>query len=355
MVNFPQEISRKIANPEHLIIQLLNSVTTANPEIIRCLAEWKPDLGLWRFADGDLAIHRAVAAGNIELVKYLSNSGVINEPGAAGYTPLHYAASGDEPKIVKYLLEHGADVDGRQSIKPSPLIEALFKKNYEIVNLLLDWKANVEAMGDANERPLHHVAIQGHQQLTRRLMDSGCELDPQDNDGVTPFYLACLFNHTQLIEIFFARGFGNVTIQSFTGTTYAHLAARKGRQDNLERLIQMDAELIFKTDRAGFDPLCIAAYVVEPDAVQILLAYGASPDGPPYTHTPPLSLAAAEGAITIVDILLNAGAKVDKAGLLLRTPLMSAVRAGCIKTAYRLLKAGANPFLRDELVSVSES
>lgn len=296
-----------------------------------------------------------MAYGSLEHVKYLSNPGVINEPGAKGYTPLHYAASGNEPEIVKYLLEHGADVDGCQSSGPSPLIKALFEQNYEIVDILLNWKANVEAMDDENWRPLHYVAGQGHEQLTRRLMDSGCELDPQTDEGETPLYRAFLNNHTEVIDLFFARGIGNITIQTSTGSTYAHVAASKGRQDVLEKLIQMDSSLIFKTDCAGLDPLCIAANVVEPEAVEVLLAYGAPPDGPAYTHMTPLALAAAGGAITTVDVLLRAGAKIDKAGSLLRTPLMWAVLSGCVRTAHHLLKAGANPFLRDELVSFAEA
>lgn len=352
--SFYIERAGKIANPSNTTLQFDLSANI-NPKILKYLTDWKPNLRFQKFSDGDLAIHRAVAHGSIEHVKYLSNRAVINQPGAKGYTPLHYAASGDEPEIVKYLLENGADVDGYQSSEPSPLIKALFEHNYEIANILLDWKANVEAMDDENWRPLHYVASQDHQQLTRRLMDSGCELDPQNDEGETPFYRACSNNCTEIMELFFARGIGNIAIQTTRGLTYAHVAASKGRQDVIERLIQIDPSLTFKTDNAGFDPLCIAAYVVEPDVIQVLLAYGASPDGPAYGHMTPLALAAAEGAITAVDILLRAGAKIDKAGSLLRTPLMWAVLSGCVRTAHHLLKAGANPFLRDELVRFAKA
>lgn len=332
------------------------SAAIVDLEIIKSLTEWKPELGLWRFADGDLAIHRAVALGKIEHVKYLCNPVVINEPGANGDTPLHYAVRGKDPKMVKYLLQHGADVDGRQSSRPTPLIEALSGRNYEIVDILLDFKANVEAKDEEDWRPLHYVAAQGHHQLTRRLMDSGCELEPQDDEGDTPLFLACRNNHTEVIQLFFARRIGNVTLQCCAGSTYAHVAAYMGRQDVLARLIQMDTSLVFKTDWAGLDPLCIAALCAEPSNVQLLLANGASPDGPPCAHQTPLGLAAAEGSIKIVDLLLRVGAKVDKTGgPLLRTPLMLAVRSGRTRTAHHLLQAGANPFLRDELVSFLET
>lgn len=291
-----------------------------------------------------------MAFGKIDCVRYLCNAEVINVPGANGKTPLHYAAIANDPAMVKYLLEHGADVNGGQSSELSPLIEALTSESEEMVNILLDWGASVESIGGKRWRPLHYATAEGRIRLTDRLLNSGCEPNPQTDEGETPFFLACNNNHTEVISLFLARGIGNVTIQSCAGSTYAHITAYRGREDVLERLLQMDKSIIFKTDWAGFDPLSIAAYYGESAVAQLLIGHGASPDGPVNTQMTPLALAAADGNVTVVDLLLRAGAKVDKTGAMLRTPLMWAVASGSVKTAHHLLKAGANPFLRDDLV-----
>lgn len=292
-----------------------------------------------------------MALGSIDLVECLCNPSVVSEPGANGQTPLYCAVGRNDPNMVQCLLERGADVNDSQSKGPSPLIEALLRRNYAVVDILLDWGANVEATDDQDWRPLHYVSAQGHQQLTRRLMDAGCISEAQNDQGETPLFLACNYNHTEIIDLFFARGIGNARLQSSAGSTYAHIAAYRGSHEVLEKLILMDRKLIFAIDWAGFAPLCIAAYRVHSSIVNLLLAYGASPDGPPHTHTTPLGLAAAEGSMEIVEALLRAGAEVDKTGPLRRTPLMSAVGFGCVRTTLHLLQAGANPFLRDDSVS----
>lgn len=336
-------------------MQLHTLSGTASLDTLKVVADWKPELGLWRFPDGDLAIHRAVSIKNIELAKYLCNSEVINKPGAHGKTPLHCAVIANDATMVKYLLEHGADLERSDSCGDNPLLVALLERNEDMAGILLDWGANVEATDDENWRPLHYAAAHGHTKLTHRLLNSGCEPEPQNDEGETPFFFACDNNYTEIIDLFFDRGIGNVTIQSSRGTTYAHVTALTGRQDVLEKLLQMDSGLTFKTDWAGVDPLCIAARSGELAVVEVLIECGASPDGLPYTHITPLASAARIGAVRIVDILLRSGAKVDKTGTLMRTPLMWAVFFGYVGTTHHLLKAGANPFLKDEMVRVAET
>lgn len=75
-----------------------------------------------------------------------------------------------------------------------------------------------------------------------------------------PFFVACDSNYANLINLYLAHGIGNATIQSYTGLAYAYVTAYRGREDILGRLIRMDKNIIFRTNRAVIDPLSVAAY-----------------------------------------------------------------------------------------------
>ena len=57
-------------------------------------------------------LHVAALIGNLEQVKYLVEHGAdVDEKSGDGKSPLHYAIIGGSIEIVKYLVEHGADVN----------------------------------------------------------------------------------------------------------------------------------------------------------------------------------------------------------------------------------------------------
>jgi hypothetical protein len=54
-----------------------------------------------------------------------------------GWTPLHYAASGDAPEVARWLLDQGVVVDARSPNGRTPLMQAARFAREEIVDLLL--------------------------------------------------------------------------------------------------------------------------------------------------------------------------------------------------------------------------
>lgn len=314
-------------------------------------------MGTSRAQDGDLPIHRAAASGDIRVVEQLCNSEVVNLPGAYDKTALHYAVIGNNPPLVEFLLNHGADVNGGQSHvhRPAPLIEALSRENYEIANILLRFKANPEAEDEGKWRPLHFAAYYGRTHLARWLLDLACEPDPRTDNGETPLFLALAQNHTEITNLLWARDSHNMTLQlSLSGATYAHLAALRGRLDIVQQSINLDRSVLYKTDADGDDLLALAAASGADDIIDLLLRSGKAPDGINASRPTPLSRAAMNGGLKTVRILLSMGATVDQPSQYLRTALLWAVALGKLKTAHELLKAGANPYVQDAMVRYVE-
>lgn len=97
--------------------------------------------------DGETALHRASAHGQIEVVKYLIKQGA--NPNIAdhiGNTPILAASYQGYAEIVKILIDAGADVNAAEErLKFTPLHEAVMKGHASIVDLLLSHGANPNA------------------------------------------------------------------------------------------------------------------------------------------------------------------------------------------------------------------
>ncbi len=53
-------------------------------------------------------------------------------------TPLHLASNNGHLETVKYLVENGAEIEGRQNNNATPLVCAFMNKHNEIVKYLVE-------------------------------------------------------------------------------------------------------------------------------------------------------------------------------------------------------------------------
>jgi ankyrin repeat protein len=124
---------------------------------------------------------------------------------AAGTTPLMRAAKTGDVKMLRILLEHGADPmlrqrnsttalmigtglglrndeDGRDLVTDADLIGGL--------TLLLTAGMDVNATNDQGQTALHLAAARGADVIVRFLAEQGAKLDAKDRQGLTPLDVA---------------------------------------------------------------------------------------------------------------------------------------------------------------------
>src|SRR5436190_7951472 len=130
--------------------------------IARLLIEAKANLD---FDDGHgaSALAAAIVEGYEDLALLLIESGAkvntktgIYIDGPGDVTPLHDAAV-DSPRVVKLLLEHGANVPARTTNGKTPLHYAVMRVNAESVRLLLAAGADPNAKDNDGRTPLYWV------------------------------------------------------------------------------------------------------------------------------------------------------------------------------------------------------
>jgi len=112
----------------------------------------------------------------------------VNARGSKGQTPLHHAAVAGKEPVVKYLIEHGAEVDARDKYNKTALHTAALKGksssisffvtylfrnlgNYDIMKCLVKiGKADVNAKNEKDITSLHIAAAKGHTECVRLLL-----------------------------------------------------------------------------------------------------------------------------------------------------------------------------------------
>lgn len=116
---------------------------------------------------GESPLMMAALKGNVSGAQMLLERGAkVNQP---GWSALHYAATGPEPKLVALLLERGAEINAASPNGTTPLMMAAQYGSEASVELLLAHGADVNRHNEKNLRAVDFARISGREPLVKRL------------------------------------------------------------------------------------------------------------------------------------------------------------------------------------------
>jgi cytohesin len=269
----------------------------STPSMARLLLEHGADP---RAADasGHTALHWATDAATAQLL--LDRGAEVNLRSADDETPLDAAAMSGLDELVELLIERGAVIAGNENA-----VTALHRAgSARTAQLLLDHGARVNAPDNFRDTPLHWACARGLRQVAECLLANGAELDAVNHAGQTPLYRAIEASSVEVTKLLLARH-AQVMARDNRGATPLHHAAR-----------WCDAEAGPIGGLGGYlmsgqphrDRARIAA---------LLLDGGAEPDAADDDRMTPLHFAARDGFVEVAELLIAKGADVnarDRAG-----------------------------------------
>ena len=135
------------------------------------------------------AVQRCDVAGVQQALRQGANANVVC---SAVETPLMKACERGFDKIVRILLEAGADPWWRNLQKQSAIEEAVEQGHLSIVELLINHdKGLLEIKGSFEQTPLLRAINRKHFEIVYFLLDRGANALAADECGMTTLILAC--------------------------------------------------------------------------------------------------------------------------------------------------------------------
>jgi len=361
--------------------------------------------------------HYAGMAGNWASIQHLlehAHSYLFNQfSGCDGEstTPVHLAAYNDHSEALILLLSCCDHPDLQDGAGRTPLYLAASKGHEESCVLLIGQGCSVSVGCRHSARtPLHAAAQQGHVTVLESLLNADSSaIDAKDSDGMTAALLAAgeghldcvklllskasnprivdkkkmnilswaLVNHQESVAEYIIETIGKgMLVSDSHGRTACHLAAGTGQFKPLLNILDLDAQAVKWTDKAGFTPLHYASECGEVGALEVLMnfakagdvwssnfsilhsavlqdklqcvkliihSWGTSQvDNVTSKGCSPLHTAASNNSLQSARFLVNCGAKIDLLDSKMRTPLSLAAKNGHEEMVQLLLEQKPN-------------
>jgi uncharacterized protein len=240
------------------------------------------------------------------------------------------------------------------------LADAAMAPDKAAVSALLKQKVDVNAPQPDGTTALHWAARHNDLETATALIAAGANVKAANRFGATPLSLACTNGSAGMIGKLLAAGENANAIVSEAGDTALMLAARTGKPDAVELLLQHGAE-VNKTNAQGQTALMWAAAEKNAAAVQVLIGHKADVNAKTHVAPPPkpldtifsapfpvggmtaLIFAARQNDLNSVRALLGAGADINESAADGTSAILVAVLNGHYELANFLLEHGADP------------
>ena len=182
----------------------------STPDVIKLLIDGGADLGLTsRNYDHYTALHWAAQEGKVENVKCLIDCGpknLMNKESRYRDVALGVAASYGQPKVLKALIEYGADVNRKNDDGTTVLFNAASSGNAEAVNVLIEAGADVNVQANDGDTPLHVAAHFGRAEAVKILIDHGAAVNVKNKHNKIPLHEAVFTGSAKAVIALIERG-----------------------------------------------------------------------------------------------------------------------------------------------------
>lgn len=356
--------------------------------MVKILLERKANPNV-RDPDGWTILWTAACFGYAEVVKLLIDYDAERNSvcGTREWTPLH--AAHDSPKVVRILLEHGADVN-KGSHSGTPLVLATQYDQREVVELLLSSKnPRLDLTTESSQAALLSAARSGCREIVNHMLEAGADVNLTDEANVTLIGTAMSQKDEAMVrtilefnpDLDFRDTDGNtvlVYIGSMTPLASVRLVVNAGAKVNsvneegytpllrairlstlevVEYLLSKNADVNVSGGAYG-SPLHCACYLGKFDMVQLLIESGANSSsshsqvyGTPVAAAclPVVEEVSDKETLKIVQLLLEKGADLNLYGGMLGYPILAASLTSSAAVAQFLLEKGASPSVEDDM------
>lgn len=289
---------------------LFYAVSTGSPELVETLLHQTTDIGGKVGANLDHLLQTASRSDHRKVVRILLDAGAnVNSLDWRTVSALWNASHFGREEVVRILLDAGGEINLHKGIYGNALYGAAWSGSESICRILL------EAGADFNTRSLalHGVASNHQLGILEMLLESGVDVDARGDFASTPLQTAVAYGQDAKVQKLIAAG---ADVNAFPGQCGSALAnaCKVGNGTIMQMLLNAGARFEAHGDQAIGSYLHIAAEFGKEDIVKILLDIGVDVNAQGGRYNNALQAASAKNHEAVVRIFLDAGANVNAQG-----------------------------------------
>ncbi|KAL6592537.1 ankyrin repeat-containing domain protein [Neocallimastix sp. 'constans'] len=176
--------------------------------------------------------------------------------------------------LIKYLIEHGADVNEKNESLEIPLCCACLEGNEKVAKYLIERGADIKVVDILGDSPLFMACKGGNENLVKYLIELGADINKESYSKDTPLFYACASGNDNLVKYLVEQG-ADITLEDFLGITALFVACEKGNEAIVKYLIEQGAD-INKENKWAETPLFVACEKGNEAIVNYLIEQGAN-------------------------------------------------------------------------------
>ncbi|MCX5636959.1 MAG: ankyrin repeat domain-containing protein, partial [Planctomycetota bacterium] len=294
-----------------------------NEEMIRALAKAGADLkkpdkyGLTLF-------HQSARFGNMKILKFLLDLGVdIEFKDKGGNTALINACAGGQKDTLLFLLNQGANLNVLDNAGNNALHGAIMDPDSnETIRILIEHGLDVNHRNSQGQPPLFFLARnlvnlrEGHFNSAQTMIKAGADLNIRDNNGDTILHLAAKKGAPELVTFLINKGLdvnqtNNQGLTAIQQILNLSCVADNDQKEEVVKILITNGANTNVFDQNGYMPLHDAVRLNLPKVVYFLVKNGADINAQSKNMETPLHVAVGHGYSPVIKVLLEAGARRD--------------------------------------------
>jgi len=245
------------------------------------------------------------------IIKYFIEHGAdVNKVNKYNITPLFFACKSGNENLVKYLIEHGADIKIVDIHGYSPLFMACQSGNENLVKYLVEIGAYVNKANGNKETPLYCACEKGNIKIAKYLIEHGADIKIVDIRGYSPLFMACESGNENLVKYLVEVG-ADINKESYSGKTPLFMACESGNANLVKYLVELGIDITIE-DTRDETALFIACRDGNEKIVKYLVEHGADINKKNQWAETPLFFACINGNEKIIEYLVEEGAYIYK-------------------------------------------